>query len=161
MAEKNTILGFHYDFALLGITTFVAGLLGVPAPNGLIPQAPIHTQSLCVYGSREKVDTEINEKSSQDGPPGEQVAIQVVEQRLSNLAQGALGLVLLTGPFLRLLSFIPRGLLCCILLDQADDTIDRRTRWPLLVYGNRCSPHEWSNCQVAIPDSRCINHQAG
>jgi len=26
--------GFHWDFFLLGITTFIAGLLGVPAPNG-------------------------------------------------------------------------------------------------------------------------------
>jgi HCO3- transporter family len=41
--------GFHYDFALLGLTTFLAGLLGIPAPNGLIPQAPIHTCSLIVH----------------------------------------------------------------------------------------------------------------
>jgi len=40
--------GFHWDFFLLGITTGVAGLLGIPAPNGLIPQAPFHTTSLCV-----------------------------------------------------------------------------------------------------------------
>ena len=26
--------GFHYDFFLLGVTTFIAGLIGVPAPNG-------------------------------------------------------------------------------------------------------------------------------
>jgi len=26
--------GFHYDFFLLGITTFISGLIGVPAPNG-------------------------------------------------------------------------------------------------------------------------------
>lgn len=42
--------GFHWDFFLLGITTFVAGLLGLPAPNGLIPQAPMHTASLVVMG---------------------------------------------------------------------------------------------------------------
>lgn len=34
----------------MGITTFVAGLLGIPAPNGLIPQAPLHTASLVVMG---------------------------------------------------------------------------------------------------------------
>ena len=27
---------FHYDTFLLGITTFIAGLLGIPAPNGAI-----------------------------------------------------------------------------------------------------------------------------
>lgn len=41
---------FHWDTFLLGITTFIAGLLGVPAPNGLIPQAPLHTASLVVMG---------------------------------------------------------------------------------------------------------------
>ncbi|KAH9986896.1 hypothetical protein BJV74DRAFT_511271 [Russula compacta] len=39
----------QYDFALLGLTTFLAGLLGVPTPIGLIPQAPIHTRSLLVH----------------------------------------------------------------------------------------------------------------
>ena len=40
--------GFHWDLALLGLTTGVAGILGLPFPNGLIPQAPFHTESLCV-----------------------------------------------------------------------------------------------------------------
>jgi hypothetical protein len=30
--------GFHWDFFLLGCTTFVAGILGLPLPNGLVPQ---------------------------------------------------------------------------------------------------------------------------
>ena len=30
--------GFHWDFFLLGITTLVSGFLGLPAPNGLVPQ---------------------------------------------------------------------------------------------------------------------------
>lgn len=30
--------GFHWDFFLLGCTTFVAGILGLPMPNGLVPQ---------------------------------------------------------------------------------------------------------------------------
>jgi hypothetical protein len=39
-----------------------------------------------------------------------EVPIAVVEQRVSNLTQGALCLVLLTGPFLHLLHLIPRGM---------------------------------------------------
>jgi hypothetical protein len=27
--------GFHWDFFLLGITTLLAGIFGVPAPNGM------------------------------------------------------------------------------------------------------------------------------
>lgn len=36
-------------------------------------------------------------------------AIGVVEQRVSNLAQGSLCLILMTGPFLHVLHLIPRG----------------------------------------------------
>ncbi|KAH9924631.1 anion exchanging protein [Epithele typhae] len=147
--------GFHHDFFLLGITTFLAGVLGVPAPNGLIPQAPIHTTSLLVMGRPFKDDVETTEtdtkekrnvsakdkadadatrapseagsrkarEASQFEPDPSQirdglgdlrqheVPVAVVEQRVSNLAQGALCLVLLTGPFLHVLNLIPRGVL--------------------------------------------------
>ncbi|KAE9407396.1 hypothetical protein BT96DRAFT_809571 [Gymnopus androsaceus JB14] len=109
--------GFHYDFFLLGITTFLAGLLGIPAPNGLIPQAPIHTTSLVVMGRPSKKDdaesqsSSSKEKISNYTPAHIEQPIAVVEQRVSNLAQGSLCLVLLSGPFLHVLSLIPRGVL--------------------------------------------------
>ncbi|GLB38273.1 putative anion exchange family protein [Lyophyllum shimeji] len=125
--------GFHWDFFLLGVTTFVAGLLGLPAPNGLIPQAPIHTESLLVLGrpfNDKKKDEEetatsqsVIRRSTQDGenpisehhpladPTAREIPVAVVEQRVSNLAQGSLCLVLLTGPFLHVLNLIPRGVL--------------------------------------------------
>lgn len=40
--------GFHWDLFLLGLTAGVAGLLGIPVPNGLIPQAPSLMEALCV-----------------------------------------------------------------------------------------------------------------
>ncbi|OSX57260.1 hypothetical protein POSPLADRAFT_1157255 [Postia placenta MAD-698-R-SB12] len=133
--------GFHYDFFLLGVTTFIAGLLGLPAPNGLIPQAPIHTTSLLVMGYPDKKSEQDDvegqaggkqqEKQPRDNDAAElkrmrsrrsflepelepdptqardgggnarkeEVAVAVVEQRVSNLAQGALCLVLLTRPW--------------------------------------------------------------
>ena len=113
--------GFHYDFFLLGVTTFIAGLLGVPAPNGLIPQAPIHTASLVVWGQPgnkrdEEKDVDPEElREENDKRASRDVPVLVVEQRVSNLAQGALCLVLLTGPFLHVLSLIPRGVLAGLL----------------------------------------------
>ena len=113
--------GFHYDFFLLGICTFTAGLIGVPAPNGLIPQAPIHTTSLLVMqhsnqkNNIREESTEIEQGKVKDithgapDPDYHEVPVGVVEQRASNLAQGALCLVLLTGPFLHVLHLIPRG----------------------------------------------------
>lgn len=92
--------GFHWDIFLLGITTFVAGLLGLPFPNGLIPQAPFHTAALCVT------------KTVQD-EHGKTVRVNdhVVEQRVSNLSQGLLFLVTMTGPLLIVLHLIPQGVL--------------------------------------------------
>ena len=131
--------GFHYDFFLLGVTTFVAGLLGLPAPNGLIPQAPIHTQSLLIMGhplkddrdeetaaptpvSRSATITATDGTSPKEVLPEDfqsyekrEVPVAVVEQRVSNLAQGSLCLVLLTGPFLHVLNLIPRGVLAGLL----------------------------------------------
>lgn len=130
--------GFHYDFFLLGVTTFLAGLLGLPAPNGLIPQAPIHTMSLTVMGrsykqmkdDEDRTASQSRTQSNLDIQPTKlddtkapqvplhfdrEVPISVVEQRVSNLAQGSLCLVLLTGPFLHVLSLIPRGVLAGLL----------------------------------------------
>ena len=122
--------GFHYDFFLLGICTFIAGLIGVPAPNGLIPQAPIHTTSLLVigrsykknkdeeHGKKEESGNERSERENgvvQGDPPDptlaefHEVPVAVVEQRASNLAQGVLCLVLLANPFLHILHLIPQG----------------------------------------------------
>ncbi|KAJ6443937.1 Boron transporter 1 [Purpureocillium lavendulum] len=38
--------GFAWDVALLGLTTALCGVLGLPPANGLLPQAPLHTESL-------------------------------------------------------------------------------------------------------------------
>ncbi|KAG7530249.1 hypothetical protein FFLO_05179 [Filobasidium floriforme] len=141
--------GFHWDFFLLGITTLLAGIFGVPAPNGLIPQAPLHTASLVVMGIKHEhedeestlTDRQDHEAGNRRGSPSSQerngsgplkrrvsevkreieklenqinekeVAVAVVEQRVSNLVQGAFCLVLMTGPFEKLLGFIPKGVL--------------------------------------------------
>ncbi|KAH9829699.1 anion exchanging protein [Rhodofomes roseus] len=147
--------GFHYDFFLLGVTTFIAGLLGLPAPNGLIPQAPIHTTSLLIMGYPKRKDAEEQDdgrgsmkrtqekrqlvdqneailqpirtrhsflepelapdptqvRDGEGDARRQEVPVAVVEQRVSNLAQGALCLVLLTRPFLHVLHLIPRGVL--------------------------------------------------
>ncbi|KAF8319782.1 hypothetical protein DL93DRAFT_2132218 [Clavulina sp. PMI_390] len=150
--------GFHWDFFLLGITTFIAGLLGVPAPNGLIPQAPIHTQSLVVLGYVKKDDPEKapasrthadadaeatlsptpaelelstidpipagRERGAEEiGLLGIERPVAVVEQRVSNLVQGALCLILMTGPFLHVLSLIPRGVLAGLFWFMGTDAL--------------------------------------
>lgn len=96
--------GFHWDIFLLGLTTGVAGLLGIPFPNGLIPQAPFHTQALCV--TRQISDDDETNKGK-----AIRITDHVVEQRVSNLAQGLLTLGTMTGPLLIVLHLIPQGVL--------------------------------------------------
>uniref|UniRef100_A0A060T778 ARAD1C19030p n=1 Tax=Blastobotrys adeninivorans TaxID=409370 RepID=A0A060T778_BLAAD len=94
---------FHWDFLLLGITTGVAGILGIPPPNGLIPQAPLHTMSLCV--------TKTRVVGPPDHPIVEKYVDSVVEQRVSNFAQGLLILGTMSGPLLTVLGLVPQGVL--------------------------------------------------
>lgn len=101
---------FHYDFFLLGITTGVSGLIGIPAPNGLIPQAPLHTLSLCV--------------SEYDHKTGTDRIVRVVEQRLSNTFQGLLTLGMMTRPLLVVLGLIPQSVLAGLFWIMAITTID-------------------------------------
>ncbi|KAL4773818.1 HCO3 transporter family-domain-containing protein [Aspergillus nidulans var. acristatus] len=96
--------GFHWDLWLLGLTTFIAGILGIPFPNGLIPQAPFHTAALCV--TRNIADEEDTNKGKTI-----RVTDHVVEQRVSNLAQGLLTLGTMSGPLLIVLHLIPQGVM--------------------------------------------------
>lgn len=89
---------FHWDFLLLGITTGISGIMGIPAPNGLIPQAPLHTSSLVVH-------------DLSTGKP-----LSVVEQRLTNTLQGAMTFVMMSGPFLTVLGLIPQAVLAGLFL---------------------------------------------
>ncbi|SCU95306.1 LAMI_0F01926g1_1 [Lachancea mirantina] len=83
---------FHYDFLLLGATTAVSGVLGIPPPNGLIPQAPMHTETLLVRDENGNV-------------------LRCVEQRFTNTFQGVMTLCTMARPFLICLGQIPQAVL--------------------------------------------------
>jgi boron transporter len=83
----------------------------------------MHTESLVVMGFPPKKND--SEESAPPSPnpyatptTGEPLLklerpVAVVEQRVSNLVQGSICLVLMTGPFLRLLHWVPKGVLVC------------------------------------------------
>lgn len=117
--------GFHWDFFLLGCTTFVAGLLGLPAPNGLVPQAPIHTESLCVVkqvpqeaetsegGFLTRIPTRSYEKEHDEDselPPRKVLVTRVVEQRVTHFAMGMLSLGTISAPLLTVLGLCSNAL---------------------------------------------------
>ncbi|KZV93780.1 hypothetical protein EXIGLDRAFT_612554 [Exidia glandulosa HHB12029] len=111
--------GFHWDFFLLGITTLVSGILGLPAPNGLVPQAPVHTESLSVMKlvQVDGEEREIHTTTSGTGPTQMKVVrTRVVEQRVSHLVMGLLTLGTMTRPLLVVLGLMPRALFAGIFI---------------------------------------------
>jgi len=122
--------GFHWDFFLLGITTLVSGFLGLPAPNGLVPQAPVHSESLSVL-NRIDVDHDAKEgvvpyeeyedwkkRTREESKRVEHKVVRtsIVEQRLSHLAIGLLTVGTMTRPLLVVLGLMPRALFAGVFL---------------------------------------------
>jgi len=101
--------GFHWDFFLLGCTTFIAGILGLQMPNGLVPQAPVHTDSLTVY------EADLNIIATDEGE-GTEIrrpivrAAAVVEQRVSHFLMGLALIGTMTGPLLVVLHTMPAAI---------------------------------------------------
>lgn len=96
--------GFHWDFFLLGCTCFVGGVLGLPLPNGLVPQAPVHTDSLTIY------ETKLDIIEKKDGGEIRSPAVEataVVEQRVSHFLMGMAIWGTMTGPLLTVLHTMP------------------------------------------------------
>lgn len=102
--------GFHWDFFLLGITTFVSGILGLPAPNGLVPQAPVNSESLSIVARIDKdfhakegiivSEEDYDEWKKRVGDERNRVQHKIVrtgivEQRLSHLAIGVSDIITL------------------------------------------------------------------
>jgi boron transporter len=106
--------GFHWDFFLLGITCFIGGIIGIPLPNGLVPQAPVHTDSCTVYQDKLKIT-----KEKEDDPPDAEweqhnnkiiEAVSVKEQRVSHWLMALALIGMMTGPLLDVLHTVPRSL---------------------------------------------------
>lgn len=120
--------GFHWDFFLLGVTTLVSGILGLPVPNGLVPQAPDHTDSLTVYEEVKPEDTPlatpdfVSELSNKNGSILHVTHVaktrirRVVEQRFSHFIIGLLTLGSMTRPILVVLGTMPRAVLAGVFL---------------------------------------------
>ncbi|KAI8457845.1 HCO3 transporter family-domain-containing protein, partial [Phakopsora pachyrhizi] len=141
--------GFHWDFFILGVTTLISGILGLPAPNGLVPQAPVHTESLSVV---KLVSKDLPEKNGivspkrveedrarrrrarvgegSNGLLGEQlveckvVRTRVAEQRVSHLGIGLLTLGTMTRPLLVTLGTMPRALFAGIFISVGWGSIE-------------------------------------
>ena len=127
---------YHLDFFVLGICIVFTGILGIPPCNGLIPQAPLHTKSLCVV-----------RKEKQHG-----VVVDVVErtyeQRYTNFSQALLTGVVCFRPLIGVLGQIPKACLDGLFLFMALSSLpgnELYERFCLVIAepALRKSPHAW------------------
>ncbi|KAK5105720.1 hypothetical protein LTR62_002336 [Meristemomyces frigidus] len=108
------LAGLHWDFFLLGCTCFIGGIVRIPLPNGLVPQALVYTDSLTEYK-----DT-LHKSKEQDIEPASDKCVHhnrkvvcatlVREQRISHFLMALALIGFMTGPLLDVLHTIPRAL---------------------------------------------------
>ena len=103
--------GFSWDIALLGVTTVLSGILGIPPANGLLPQAPLHSESL-MHTEVEQEQVIIN---------GEERTVSheiccVFEQRWSSILHAGAILSFISPPFQRVLGLTPLSVLAGLFL---------------------------------------------
>ena len=111
--------GYAWDIALLGTTTALCGILGIPPANGLLPQAPLHTKSLTyraktnvqVVGADGSKITEVREVE------------RVYEQRWSHFLHAGAILVFVSPPFMHVLGLVPTSVLAGLFLFMGEQSL--------------------------------------
>ena len=105
---------YHWDFFLLGVMTLVCGLCGVPPVNGVIPQAPLHT---------ENCGEMVQDKSRPDSKP----VRMTKEQRWTNLIQALLIMVCI---FIQpVIKTIPRSVLWGFFIYMGLEALEGSQLW--------------------------------
>jgi hypothetical protein len=111
--------GYAWDIALLGTTTAVCGILGIPPANGLIPQAPLHSESL-LHTSEEEVIT--TDESGERRIEFVEVE-RVYEQRWSPFLQAAGILLFVSPPFQHVLGLTPTSVLAGLFMFMGEQSL--------------------------------------
>ncbi|KAF3939636.1 hypothetical protein ABW19_dt0203556 [Dactylella cylindrospora] len=98
---------YAWDVMLLGVTTGLCGVLGIPPANGLLPQAPLHSESL------------LHDEEDENG----KTVRTVYEQRWSHLLH-ALGIMaFVSPPFMHVLGLTPTSVLAGLFLFMGEQSL--------------------------------------
>ncbi|KAH8423479.1 uncharacterized protein LDX57_001239 [Aspergillus melleus] len=110
--------GFAWDIILLGTTTALCGILGIPPANGLLPQAPLHSESLMhsefeqrtvIVDGDEKVETHEVKR--------------VYEQRWSSFLHAGAILLFVSPPFMKVLGLTPTSVLAGLFMFMGEQSL--------------------------------------
>lgn len=111
--------GFAWDVALLGTTTALCGILGIPPANGLLPQAPLHSESLM---HDEKEEIELTDTSGTQRT--EHLASRrIYEQRWSHFLHAVGIICFVSPPFMHLLGLTPTSVLAGLFLFMGEQSL--------------------------------------
>ena len=110
--------GFAWDIALLGCTTAMCGMLGIPPANGLLPQAPLHSESLL---HSEKEETRVSAEDEEE--PEVRSVRRVYEQRWSAFLHASAILVFISPPFQHVLGLTPTSVLAGLFLYMGEQSL--------------------------------------
>ena len=110
--------GFAWDIVLLGMTTALCGILGIPPANGLLPQAPLHSESL-MHAEKEEHTIVVDGEEKTDV----REVRRVFEQRWSSFLHAASVLVFVSPPFMRVLGLTPTSVLAGLFLFMGEQSV--------------------------------------
>lgn len=135
--------GYAWDIVLLGLTTMMCGILGIPPANGLLPQAPLHSESLLhdVPEEAPVVNSDApNELASEEKQPGETTSgpgsppgasesskptmvRRVYEQRWSSFLHAGGILAFVSPPLMHVLGLTPTSVLAGLFLFMGEQSL--------------------------------------
>ncbi|KAI5777663.1 HCO3 transporter family-domain-containing protein [Geopyxis carbonaria] len=104
--------GYAWDVFLLGATTGLCGILGIPPANGLLPQAPLHSESLLH-----------TEKPPKDAPADTVPVVTVHEQRWSHLLHAVGISAFVAPPLMHVLGLTPTSVLAGLFLFMGEQSL--------------------------------------
>ncbi|KAI5207067.1 hypothetical protein E4T39_02132 [Aureobasidium subglaciale] len=111
--------GFALDIVLLGTTTALAGILGIPPANGLLPQAPLHSESLMREVEEEQIVIQ--------GDGTERVEMKTVnrvyEQRWSAFLHAGGIMLFVSPPFMHVLGLTPTSVLAGLFIFMGEQSL--------------------------------------
>ncbi|KAK0801983.1 hypothetical protein LTR75_008453 [Friedmanniomyces endolithicus] len=125
--------GYAQDIVLLGITTALCGIIGIPPANGLLPQAPLHSESLL-----HDVPGEFTEETTTDKHGIERMmqkpVQRVYEQRWSSFLHAGAILTFICPPLQLVLGLTPTSVLAGLFIFMGQQSLSvnpilQRTFW--------------------------------
>ena len=114
--------GYAQDIVLLGLTTALCGILGIPPANGLLPQAPLHSESLMHDVKDEFAEETVIDKYGVERAVKKPVQ-RVYEQRWSSFIHAGAILAFIAPPLQLVLGLTPTSVLAGLFLFMGEQSL--------------------------------------